>query len=129
MVSEKREVNNLSQLTQILVERLEKKEMEPGLIPGFIRDLANTVLVDPHISHFQANKQLHFLGWDDVELDYHTLQLAIACFEAEGLAISENVPQRLAEIASKIHKGGPDGQLSAGMTAWALPYARYWAGS
>ena len=104
MVSEKREVNNLSQLTQILVERLEKKEMEPGLIPGFIRDLANTVLVNPHISHFQANKQLHFLGWDDVELDYHTLQLAIAYFEAEGLETSQNKPHRLAEITSRLHK-------------------------
>jgi len=104
MVSEKREVNNLSQLTQILVERLEKKEMEPGLIPGFIRDLANTVLVNPHISHFQANKQLHFLGWDDFELDYHTLQLAIAYFEAEGLETSQNRPHRLAEITSRLHK-------------------------
>jgi len=104
MVSEKREVNNLSQLTQILVERLEKKEMEPGLIPGFIRDLANTVLVNPHISHFQANKQLHLLGWDDFELDYHTLQLAIAYFEAEGLETSQNRPHRLAEITSRLHK-------------------------
>jgi len=104
MVSEKREVNNLSELTQILLDRLEKKEMEASLIPGFIRDLANTVLVNPHISHFQANKQLHFLGWDDVELDYHTLQLAIAYFEAEGLETSQNKPHRLAEITSQLHK-------------------------
>jgi len=107
MVSEKREVNNLSELTQILLDRLEKKEMEPGLIPGFIRDLANTVLVNPHISHFQANKQLHFLGWDDVELDYHTLQLAIAYFEAEGLEASQSKPDRFPEITSRLHKSSP----------------------
>jgi hypothetical protein len=117
ILSEKREVNNVSELSQILLERLKKKEMDPSLIPGFIRDLANTVLVNPPISHLQVNKHLHLLGWDDFELDYHTLQLAIACFEAEGLAISENVPHRFAEIVSKVHKGGPDGQLIAGMTA------------
>jgi len=94
----------LSQLTRILLERLEKKDMEASLIPGFIRDLANTLLVNPHISHLQANKQLHLLGWDDVELDYHTLQLAIAYLEAEGLETSQNKPDRLAEITSRLHK-------------------------
>jgi len=28
------------------------------------------------------------LGWYDIEVDYHTLQLSIACFEAEGIIIS-----------------------------------------
>jgi len=37
----------LSELTHILVDRLEKKEMEPGIIPCFIRDLATTVLINP----------------------------------------------------------------------------------
>ena len=37
------------------------------------------------MNHLQINKRLQFLGWNDFELDYHTLQLAIACFEAEGL--------------------------------------------
>ena len=107
----------MSQLTQTLVERLEKRDMEPSIIPGFIRDLAATVLINPDMSHLAVNRHLHLLGWDDFELDYHTLQLAIACFEAEDLAISENVPQRFAEIVSKIHKGGSNGQFSAGMTA------------
>ncbi len=33
----------------------------------------------------QANEKLQFLGWDDIEVDYHTMQLAIACFETEGI--------------------------------------------
>jgi len=105
----------LSQLTQILVERLEKKEMQPSIIPGFIRDLATTVLINPNMSYLAVNRHLHLLGWDDFELDYHTLQLAIACFEAEGLAISQNATQRLTEIASKFHSSGADSQLSAVM--------------
>ena len=107
----------MSELTHILVDRLEKKEMEPGIIPCFIRDLATTVLINPDMGHLAVNRQLHLLGWDDFELDYHTLQLAIACFEAEGLAVSEDTQTRLAQIASKFHKEGVDGQLSAVMTA------------
>ena len=105
----------MSELTHILVDRLEKKEMEPNIIPCFIRDLATTVLINPDMGHLAVNRHLHLLGWDDFELDYHTLQLAIACFEAEGLAISEDIPTRLTEIASKFHKGSVDGQLSAVM--------------
>ena len=75
----------MSQLTHILIDRLKKKGIEPDTIPGFIRGLENTILGNPDVNLFQVNKRLHFLGWDDFELDYHTLQLAIACLEAEGL--------------------------------------------
>ena len=107
----------MSELTNILMDRLEKKEMEPGMIPCFIRDLATTVLINPDMGHRAVNRHLHLLGWDDFELDYHTLQLALACFEAEGLAISEDMPTRLTGIASKFHKIGIDAQLNAVMTA------------
>jgi len=90
----------LNQFTRILIERLEKKGIEPSIIHGFIRDLANNILVNPHMNLLQVNKQLHFLGWDSFELDYHTLQLAIACFEAEGL---EKKPSRWFEINFKPH--------------------------
>ncbi len=84
----------MNQLTQILIERLEKKGIEPSIIHGFIRDLANNILVNPSMNLLQVNKQLHFLGWDSFELDYHTLQLAIACFEAEGLKNLKKKPSR-----------------------------------
>jgi len=90
----------LNQLTQILIERLEKNGIEPSIIHGFIRDLANTISVNPYINLLQANNRLHFLGWDSFELDYHTLQLAIACFEAEGL---EKKPAHWFEINFKPH--------------------------
>lgn len=109
----------LSALTQVLFDRLEKKEIYPSTIPGFIRNLANTVLINPHMNHAQVNEQLHFLGWDDVELDYHTLQLAIACFEAEGLEDTENSFDRLIEITSKLCKSTVHGQLSSVITGQA----------
>ena len=66
--------------------------MEATMIPGFIRDLANTILVNHCMNVLQVNKQLHYLGWDGFDLDDHTLQLAIACFEAKGLKSIGNKP-------------------------------------
>ena len=85
-------VHDLNQLTQILIARLKKKGMEPSIIHGFIRNLANTILPNPNISLLQVNKRLHLLGRDSFQLDYHTLELAIACFEAEGIKNLENSP-------------------------------------
>ena len=88
----------MDQIAQILIARLENKGMEPGIIPGFIRNLANTLSVDPDTNLFLVNNQLHLLGWDDFELDYRTLELATAYLEAEGLKNPEN-------------KGEPTGEL------------------
>lgn len=100
---------DLNQLTHILIERLEKKGMESGIIHGFIRDLANTIVVNHHMNLLQVNKQLYLLGWDSFELDYHTLQLAIACLEAEGLKSLETKPSRWFEINFKLHNVGVNG--------------------
>jgi len=75
-----------------LIKRLEEKGLEPSIVHGFIRDLANTILPNHHMDLIQVNKRLHLLGWNNFELDYHTLQLAIACFEAEGLKSLGNKP-------------------------------------
>ena len=91
----------MERLVTILVKRLEKKGIEPSIIHRFIRDLANTILSNPHMNLLQVNKRLHLLGWGSFELDYHTLQLAIAYFEAEGLKGLEN------ENAIAHHRGAP----------------------
>ncbi len=82
----------MEQLISILIKRLEEKGVEPCTVHGFMRDLANSVLLSPDVNLLQVNERLHLLGWDSVEMDYHTLQLAIACFEAEGLKGLENKP-------------------------------------
>jgi len=82
----------VDKLLKILINRLEKKGIEPSIINGFIRDLANTIVANPSMNLLQVNKHLHLLGWDSVELNYHTLELATACFEAEGLERLEDKP-------------------------------------
>jgi hypothetical protein len=68
---------------QILMSRLEMKGLEKSIIPGFIWSLKRCLLDNPGINYLEANQRLHFLGWDDFNLDYHTMQLAIANFEDE----------------------------------------------
>ena len=68
-----------------LIHRLEGMGMEAGIIPGFIRNLGNIILLNSSLTLFQINRKMHLLGWDGFDLDYHTLQLAVACFEGETL--------------------------------------------
>ncbi len=39
-----------------------------------------------------ANERLHYLGWKDFQLDEHTYQLVIACFEDEQLDTFKSMP-------------------------------------
>jgi hypothetical protein len=76
----------MSQLTEIVIKRLEEKGIRSDIIPGFVRDLANAISIDPEYSLQELNSRLHFLGWDDFELDDYTLELVMAGFEAGGLS-------------------------------------------
>ena len=68
-------------IDHILIQQLEKKGVEQYIIPRFLKDLMNSYGDDTSMSHFQVNDRLHFLGWDDIQLDYHTFQLAKAYLE------------------------------------------------
>ena len=80
----------MNQIKRTLIRRLEKKGLESDLIPSFIRSLANSYVVNPQMNVTQVNQKLQYLGWAGVDVDYHTFQLALACFEDEGLKRIEN---------------------------------------
>lgn len=80
----------MNKIKHTLIQRLEKKGLESDLIPSFIRSLANSYVVNPQMNISQVNQKLQYLGWAGVEVDYHTFQLALACFEDEGLKRIEN---------------------------------------
>jgi hypothetical protein len=69
-----------------LICRLIDNGLEASMIPGFIRSLVNACLISPDMTHCQANKRLQYLGWHDIEIDYHTFQLAINSLETKGLS-------------------------------------------
>ncbi len=84
----------MKQIKEILFQRLEKNGVDCNFMPGFIRSLVNSCSNDPDMNLSQINRRLSYLGWHGIELDYHTLQLAIACLEDEGLENMENKPAR-----------------------------------
>ena len=68
----------MDQIKQTLILRLAKKGLETDLI------------LNPQMSISQVNQKMQYVGWAGVEMDYHTFQLALACFEDEGLQRLEN---------------------------------------
>jgi hypothetical protein len=82
----------MNQIKEILFQRLQKNGVDFNFIPGFIRSPVNSCSNDPEMSLSQINRRLCYLGCNGIELDYHTLQLAIAFLEDEGLENMDNRP-------------------------------------
>jgi hypothetical protein len=57
--------------------------MDTALIPAFLKALTSLISSEPGIEPAVANQKMHSLGWDEVTVDYHCLQIAIACLEAD----------------------------------------------
>lgn len=73
----------MADLKQILLVRLVKGGADPSSLSSILKALSKLLSSDPDIDPAAANERLHYLGWHEVEVDYHTLQLALACFELE----------------------------------------------
>ena len=91
-------------IDQKLIHKLIENGVEAALIPGFIRSLANAFLVNPDMSHCQANQRLKYLGWEDVEIDYHTFSLAINALETRGMKQLEykSAPWYISSFKAKV---------------------------
>ena len=79
-------------LNQLLIQRLTEKGLEKYQIPGFLRCLANSIDLDLNANFMSINKQMKQIGWKDIDLDYHTFELARNCLEAEGFVGNEYKP-------------------------------------
>ena len=73
-------------ILEILIERLVKKGIKFDSIPAYIRDMTNANTNTRPLSRKALNRQMKLLGWDDFELDEHTLQLVIANIETRTLS-------------------------------------------
>jgi hypothetical protein len=54
------------------------KGIAPNTIPRFIKDLTYTLAFDAQMNIGEINRRLHLLGWYDVEVDEHTIQMILA---------------------------------------------------
>jgi hypothetical protein len=75
--------NLMEDLKLLLIDRLKSKGIDPALIPPFLKALTHLISSEPGIEPAQATQKMHSLGWDEVAVDYHCLQIAIACLEAD----------------------------------------------
>ena len=79
------DMNHMIHVKKALIKNLEKMGMAQGMIPGFLQSLSNYFSADPHMDLLQINHKLQTIGWDEIELDYHTFELARTWIENEGL--------------------------------------------
>ena len=112
-------VSELISLKQTLIRRLERRGIQRSTIPGFIRSLAQSFFVNPGMNLLQVNQRLQYLGWQGFELDYHTLQLVIACFEIQDFEHLDNIPAHWFEADFTRHKSHVKGYLISTKTLLA----------
>ena len=73
----------MEDLKLLLIDRLKSKGIDPALIPAFLKALTHLISTEPGIEPAVANQKMHLLGWNEVTVDYHSMQIAIACLEAD----------------------------------------------
>lgn len=83
----------MDNVNQVLIDRLVQKGADASLVDSLLKTLSKILAGDPTIDPDAATQRLHYLGWQEVQVDYHTLQLALAHFEAS----SGNVPGAFTE--------------------------------
>ena len=81
-------------LRQLLIQRLSHRGLEKNQIPGFLRSLANSIDIGKNTNYTLINKRMRNIGWDDIDLDYRTFELARNCLEAEGFVGLEYKPSK-----------------------------------
>ncbi|MFH2218398.1 MAG: hypothetical protein ABII68_01910 [Pseudomonadota bacterium] len=73
----------MDRVKEVMMNRLEDKGLAPAEITLFIRDVARSFTEGSYTGLQEINRRLHALGWENIEMDDHTMQLIIAGFEAE----------------------------------------------
>jgi hypothetical protein len=71
-------------LKKIVQERLEKKGVEPVLVPGLLKNILAALKDRPDITHEEVSRKLRYIGWSDFDLDDNTMQIIIADYEASA---------------------------------------------
>jgi hypothetical protein len=87
----------MDDLKPLLIDRLKSQGMDSLLIPVFLKALSSIISSSPGIDTAQVNQKLHALGWNEVAIDYHSLQIAIACLE-EDLKDKRNSPTLMPKL-------------------------------
>jgi hypothetical protein len=99
--------SKLGTLKEMLIQRLKNMGVETCLIPALLKQMVSVFFSQPHMTRAAINQRLAFLGWRDVEIDEHTYQLAIACFEAENIDSVKSLPAKWFTVCFAINECRP----------------------
>ena len=91
----------MDEIIRVLIDRLIRRGIEPGTIPAYIRDVANTMASHSELSLPELNRRMQLLGWGDCEVDDHTLQLITAVFQSHPSSIRKTEGNYESEIQSR----------------------------
>jgi len=91
----------IADIEKTLIHELKEKGIENKGIPRLIKDVAYALQIDPSFSLSDVNDRLHFLGWEDVELDYVGLNHLswVRAFTLAGKDATESVLDKFLELA------------------------------
>ncbi len=70
-------------MDKVLIKHLESKGLEGNALLRMIKDMMLAFSMNPLINSHEINNRLQVLGWDDIELDYRTWELAKESFERQ----------------------------------------------
>jgi hypothetical protein len=98
--------NKTGTLKGMLIQRLQNMGVETCLIPGLLKQMVSVFFGEPYMTRVAINQRLAFLGWHDVEIDEHTYQLAVACFEAENIDSVTSRPAKWFTMCFAINECG-----------------------
>ena len=79
-------MKNADPTIQSLVERMVALGMEVNRVPAYLRNVANSISTDPHMSLDEINNSMESLGWDDFQLDDHTLRLILSTLSDDNIS-------------------------------------------
>jgi hypothetical protein len=99
--------SKLGTLKEMLIQRLKNMGVETCLIPALLKQMVSVFFSQPHMTRAAINQRLAFLGWRDVEIDEHTYQLAVACFEAENIDSAKCRPANWFTMCFAINECAP----------------------
>ena len=94
----------MDEIKTFLARHLGKMGLSPNMIPGFLKSVSNLLNEHPEMSLSEINDKLQYLGWDGIEMNYHTLELAKAWHESlantpvPNEIESLNIPERPGSI-------------------------------
>ena len=80
----------MERLKKITEDRLVRKGVETNNHPAYIRDLVNSYTSQANHTIQELNERMKSLGWNDIELDDHTVQLIMTISENNKMVLNSS---------------------------------------